>query len=168
MVRHSTALTRRRGLGRGRRTNDGATGLFAMSRLAAIVEFSTDAMMALDQDGLITSWNPAAERMFGYPSSEAVGRHFAVVTRPERVGEVTAMLARLYRGEPVEPYEDRSTRSDGTPFDASVGLFAIFDHRGRILGTSAVIKDITDRTRAEATRRALEDRLQQSERLESL
>jgi PAS domain S-box-containing protein len=143
-------------------------GVLAISRLAAIVESSTDAMMALDQDGLIISWNPAAERMFGYPPSEAVGRHFAVITRPERVGEVSAMLERLGRGEPVEPYEDRSTRSDGASFDASVALSAIFDDRQRVFGTSAVIKDITDRTRAEATRRALEDRLQQSERLESL
>jgi PAS domain S-box-containing protein len=142
--------------------------LSAASQLAAIVESSTDAMIGRTLDGQITSWNAGAERMYGYPADEAIGANVAMLEAPEKAGTLEPLLARVTAGERVEAVETRHVRKDGSALDVSVAAAPIRDASGRVVGACAVIRDITDRNRAEAERQTLEHRLNQSQRLESL
>jgi PAS domain S-box-containing protein len=135
---------------------------------AAIVASSSDAIIARNLDGEITSWNAGAVRMYGYGADEAVGSEMTVMIPPGRADELPELTDRIHRGEPVEHYETERVRRDGTTIFVSVSMSPIHDAPGRIVGTSAVARDITDRKRIEAERDALSERLRRSERLESL
>jgi PAS domain S-box-containing protein len=127
-------------------------------RLAAIVESSDDAIVGKSLDGLITSWNEGAERLYGYAADEIIGRPFSVLIPPDRPKEVAATVARLRRGERAEHFETVRRRKDGRLIDVAVSYSPIKDADGRLVGTSVIGRDITERARAAAALRESERR----------
>ncbi len=121
----------------------------ARERLAAIVDSSDDAIISKDLDGTINAWNRGAEKVFGYSSSEAVGKSMRMLLPPERANEETDILERIGRGESVEHFETIGVRKDGKRIDVSVTISPIRDNNGVIVGASKVARDITDRKRTE-------------------
>ncbi|MGA9529168.1 MAG: PAS domain S-box protein [Terriglobales bacterium] len=121
----------------------------ANSLLAAIVDSSEDAIVSKDLNGIITSWNKSAERIFGYTAQEAIGQHITLIIPKDRQGEETDILARIRRGEPVDHFETVRQRKDGTLFDISVTISPVRDSSGRVTGASKVARDISERRRAE-------------------
>jgi PAS domain S-box-containing protein len=119
--------------------------------LAAIVESAEDAVVTKTLDGIITSWNKGAERVFGYTAEEAIGRPITMLIPEDHPDEEPAILARLRRGERIEHYETVRVRKDGTLIDISLTISPIRDAGGRIIGASKIARDITGRRRAEAT-----------------
>jgi PAS domain S-box-containing protein len=126
----------------------------ARGRLAAIVDSSDDAILSKDLNGIITSWNKGAERVFGYTASEAVGRTITMLIPAERLDEETTILARIRRGERVEPFETIRVRKDGSRLDISLTVSPVIDAEGRILGASTIARDVTAQVSA---RKALEE-----------
>lgn len=131
----------------------------ALGRLAAIVESSDDAIIGKTLDGLITSWNPAAERLYGYAAREAIGRSIDLIVPPEHADELSSILARLRHGQRIEHYETLRRRKDGTDLTVSVSIAPIFDLAGRITGAASIARDITEQARIEAELRASHDQL---------
>lgn len=127
----------------------------AASWLAAIVESSDDAIISNTLDGIITSWNPAAERLFGYTAEEAIGRPISILAAPDCENEMPANLERIRRGERVERYETVRRRKDGSLVDISLTVSPIRDETGRIAGASKIARDITARKQAEERQRLL-------------
>jgi PAS domain S-box-containing protein len=121
----------------------------AIRRLAAIVESSDDAIVSKTLDGIITSWNRSAERMFGYTAAEAVGRHITLIIPPERRSEENDVLARLQRGEKVDHFETERQTKDGRRLSISLTISPVKDGAGRVIGASKVARDITERKWAE-------------------
>ncbi len=128
------------------------------ARLAAIVESSDDAIVSKTLDGVITSWNRAAEQMFGFTAAEAVGRHITLIIPPERRAEEDEVLARLRRGEKVDHFETVRQAKDGRRLIISLTVSPIRDATGRVIGASKVARDITERKVAEAMLRLSEAR----------
>ena len=125
----------------------------ALARAASIVEFSDDAIIAKTLDGTITSWNAGAERLYGYSAREAIGRPIALIIPPEPGDELPKILAQIARGERVEPYDTVRMTKDGRRIDVSVTVSPTRDAEGRIVGASAIARDITDRKRMEVALR---------------
>jgi len=121
----------------------------ARSQLAAIVEFSDDAILSKTLAGRITSWNPGAEKLFGYTAQEAIGKTMLTFIPPERTHEETEILARVARGESIEHFETVRVRKDGKRIDVSVTISPIKDNRGKISGASKIARDITERKQTE-------------------
>jgi PAS domain S-box-containing protein len=121
------------------------------ARLAAIIASSDDAIASKDLQGIITSWNPGAERLFGYSAQEAVGKPMAMLIPAERSGESLAILAGIARGETTDHFETVRITKDGSKIDVSVTISPIRDGEGRIIGASKIARDITERKRAEET-----------------
>lgn len=120
-----------------------------LTRLAAIVESSQSAIIRKTPFGVITDWNPSANRIFGWPAAEVVGRSVMDVFVPaERRAEEERLLARVRSGEPVRSYETVRQRRDGTRIDVSVSLSPIWDDQGQLVGISAIEEDITERKEA--------------------
>jgi PAS domain S-box-containing protein len=119
------------------------------NRLAAIVESSDDAIVSKNLDGVVTSWNKAAERIFGYTAAEAVGRRIGLIIPSDRQEEENDILARLRRGERIDHFETVRQRKDGRKLDVSVTISPVKDAHGRVVGASKVARDITDRKRIE-------------------
>jgi len=138
------------------------------SRLAAIVESSDDAIIGKTLDGVITSWNAGASAMYGYAADEMIGRDMSVLIPPEKSDELEPVLGRLRRGGQVEHFETVRLRKDGTLIDVSVAVSPIRDAGGAVVGASTVARDMTARNHANAGRRAMEARLHQSERMETV
>ena len=120
------------------------------ARLASIIEYSDDAIASKDLDGIITSWNPGAERLFGYSSAEAVGKPMTMLIPPERSSEEPTILGRIARGETTDHFETVRVRKDGTKVDVSATISPIRDERGLIVGASKIARDITDRRLAQS------------------
>ena len=121
----------------------------ARFRLAAIVESSDDAIVSKTLDGVITTWNQGAERMFGYAADEIVGRPVTVLIPPDRQHEEPVILGRLRRGQRIDHYESIRVRKDGALLNVSLTVSPVRDARGRIIGASKIARDITERRRAE-------------------
>ena len=138
------------------------------SRLAVIVESSSDAIIGKTLDGVITSWNSGAEHLYGYTSQEIVGHNVSELFPPNSVQELVSILDRIRRGERIEQFETKRLGKDGSILDVSITISPIRDASSAVIGASTVARDLTERNRAEADRRAFEARLQQGERLESL
>jgi PAS domain S-box-containing protein len=119
------------------------------SLLAAIVDFSDDAILSKKLDGTITSWNQSAERLFGYKAEEAVGQHITLIVPWERRSEEEDILRRLAGGERVDHFETVRKRKDGATVDVSLTISPIRDTAGRVIGASNMARDITERTQAE-------------------
>jgi two-component system cell cycle sensor histidine kinase/response regulator CckA len=140
----------------------------AVAYLAAIVESSDDAIIGKTLDGVITSWNAGAAAMYGYSAAEMIGRSLAMIVPPDRAGEVERILQRIRRGERVQHFGTRRVCKDGRLIDVSLSVSAIRDAGGTVLGAATVARDMTESNRAEADRRAMDRRLSQSERMETL
>ncbi len=127
----------------------------ATARLAAIVDSSNDAIVGKLLDGTVTSWNRAAERMFGWRAEEMIGNSISRIVPPEKRDELTMILARLARGERIAHHETVRMRSDGTRIDISVSISPIYDQQGNIIGISKIARDISERRAAERRRQEL-------------
>jgi two-component system, cell cycle sensor histidine kinase and response regulator CckA len=139
-----------------------------MSRLAAIVESSDDAIIGKTLDGTVTDWNHGAERMYGYPASEMLGRSVLQIFPPDLGPELQSILDRIRRGERVEHFETRRVCKDGTAIDVSVSISPIHDQNGAIVGATTVARDTTERNRAKADRGLMEARLRYFQRMETI
>jgi two-component system, chemotaxis family, CheB/CheR fusion protein len=126
----------------------------ARARLAAVVESSDDAIVAIDLDGVIASWNQGAERLFGYTTQEAIGQPLTMLIPPERFGVEESILQRLRRGEHLEHFETVRQRKDGSAVAISLTVSPITNTQGEVIGTSRIARDITERKRAEEAIRA--------------
>jgi PAS domain S-box-containing protein len=124
-------------------------------RLASIVESSDDAIISKDFDGVITSWNRGAERLFGYTAEEVIGKPVTVLIPLERHDEEPEILGRIRRGDRVDHYETVRRRKDGTLIDISLSVSPIRGPDGRIIGASKIARDITDRRRAQEQQQLL-------------
>jgi PAS domain S-box-containing protein len=119
------------------------------NRLAAIVESSEDAILSKDLDGIITSWNQGATKLFGYSAEEAIGRSVTMLIPADRQDEEPSILARIRAGERIEPYETVRQHKDGTPIDISLRISPLKDSTGAVVGASKIARDITERKRAQ-------------------
>jgi PAS domain S-box-containing protein len=129
-------------------------------RLAAIVENSNDAIIGKTIDGIVTSWNPAAERMYGYSSEEMVGTSIDRLSPEGRTGEITSILARIEAGLDVEQFETLRVREDGTEFPVLLTVSPIRDADGVVVGASTITRDMTKEKEAfEAARSMIESSL---------
>jgi PAS domain S-box-containing protein len=128
--------------------------LYQISRahLAAIIDSSDDAIVSKTLDGIITSWNPAAERMFGWTAAEAIGKHITLIIPRERHAEEEGVLARIRRGERIEHFDTVRITKDGRLVDVSITVSPIRDGDGHIIGASKIGRDIGDRRRLEDER----------------
>ena len=127
----------------------------ARARLAAIVESTDDAIIGKDIDGTITSWNPAAERLYGYAPEVAIGRGIELILPPDRIDDAAGILARIARGETVKEQDSLRLRKDGSPVHVGLTIAPIRDSDGSIVGAAAVARDITGRRKAEERFRRL-------------
>ena len=117
--------------------------------LAAIVESSDDAIVSKDLNGIITSWNNGAERVFGYTAAEAIGKSVTMLIPRERFNEEPALLDRIRKGRPVEHYETVRRRKDGSLIDISLTVSPVRDESGKVIGASKIARDITESKRAQ-------------------
>ena len=125
----------------------------ALARLASIVESSNDAITSKTLGGVVTSWNAGAERLYGYSAGEAVGRPISIIIPPDRPNEMLRVLARLQRGEHIEPFETVRRRKDATLVEVSVTVSPIRSLSGKVIGASTIGRDITEEKRADAALR---------------
>ena len=119
------------------------------SNLAAIVESSDDSIISKTLDGVISTWNRGAERMFGYAPEEVIGKPVTMLIPPKHINEEQAILQKLRRGERIDHYETVRMRKDGTLLDVSLTVSPIKDLNGKIVGASKIARDITQRKRVE-------------------
>ncbi|MGW7133915.1 PAS domain S-box protein [Streptomyces bobili] len=126
-----------------------------INQLAALVESSQDAILAKTLDGHITYWNTAAQRLYGYSPEEAIGRHVAMLALPEHAHDITTLLERLARGEKIEHFETLRVTRSGQMLDVDVTLWPTRCADGTVEGACAIVRDISDRKRAEAELQAL-------------
>jgi PAS domain S-box-containing protein len=133
----------------------------AQAYLAAIVESSDDAIISKNLDGIIQSVNGAAERLFGYPAAELIGRNVRVLIPPERQSEEDQILERLHRGERIDHFETERITKDGRRVTISLTVSPVLDESGAIIGVSKIARDITERQAAAAER----ERLLEAERV---
>lgn len=121
----------------------------AQERLAAIVESSDDAIISKDLNGIIQTWNRAAERIFGYTAEEAIGKHISMLAPADRVDETSAILRRIARGERVDHYQTKRKNKDGRILSVSLTVSPVRDTEGNIVGASKIARDVTERVRYE-------------------
>jgi PAS domain S-box-containing protein len=127
----------------------------AAALLAAIVASSDDAICSKTLDGVITSWNRAAERLFGYTAAEAVGRHVTILAAPGREEEMPRILALIRKGEKIDHYDTVRRRKDGGLIEISLTVSPIRDASGRIVGASKIARDISERKHWESRQELL-------------
>jgi PAS domain S-box-containing protein len=121
----------------------------AIGLLASIVDSSDDAIVSKTLEGVITSWNKGAERLFGYTAKEAIGQPILMIIPLDRRDEETRILARLRQGEPINHFDTVRLRKDGTKIDISLSISPVRDAAGKIIGASKIARDITGRKRIE-------------------
>jgi PAS domain S-box-containing protein len=119
-------------------------------QLAAIVEFTDDAIFSMNLDGIIESWNKGAERLYGYSVEEAIGKSVTILIPSDRQNEEVLILDRIRRGDHIEHYETIRQRKDGSLLDISLTVSPIRAADAKIIGASKIARDITDRKRSEA------------------
>jgi PAS domain S-box-containing protein len=125
------------------------------SRLAAVVESADDAIVSKDLNGVISSWNAAAARMFGYTAAEAIGQPITMLFPPERLQEEEIILGRIRSGQRIEHYETERLRKDGTKICVALSVSPIKDAAGNIIGASKIARDITSKKLHEEEREAI-------------
>jgi two-component system, chemotaxis family, CheB/CheR fusion protein len=133
---------------------DRIRGEEASRRLAAIIESSDDAIVSKDLNGIITSWNASAERLFGYKPEEIIGKSILTLIPPDRQHEEPGIIERIRRGQRIDHYETIRRRKDGTLFDISVTVSPLKDKEGKIIGASKIARDISERVQNERRRAA--------------
>jgi PAS domain S-box-containing protein len=132
-----------------------------MRLLSIAVESSADAILTKTVDGLITSWNPAAERLYGFAAGEAIGHPIDLIVPPDRREELQTMLAQLQRGERIAPCETIRVRKDGTRLDIALTVSPITTPEGMVLGASAIARDMT-------AQKQLQEQLRQAQKMEAI
>ena len=120
----------------------------AIGHAEAIISSSEDAILSKDRDGIVTSWNPGAERLYGYSAEEAVGRPISFIIPPWRAGEERMILDRILAGERVEGYETERVRADGAAVIVSLTISPVRDAEGEITGAAVIARDVTEQERA--------------------
>jgi len=128
--------------------------------LAAVIGSSDDAIITKDMSGKITSWNPAAEAMYGYTAKEALGRPITIIVPEEHAADVWMILRSIAAGERVRHHETVRTRKDGTRIDVSLSVSPVLDSAGHVIAASVIARDISERVRAERAVRASHRALQ--------
>jgi PAS domain S-box-containing protein len=118
-------------------------GGWAPEYLAAIVDSSDDAIIGKTLDGTIISWNKGAERIYGYTADQVIGRPISILIPADRPDELPSILARLARGERIDHYLTKRARKDGVIIDVSVTISPVQDETGKIIGASAIARDVT-------------------------
>ena len=131
------------------------------SRLASIVDSSEDAILSKDLTGIVMSWNRGAERMYGYPAKEVVGKHISILAPSGRSDEVSKILQKIVDGETVDHYESVRVTKDGRPLDVSLSVSPLTNAIGEVVGASVIARDITSQKRAEA-------QMRQSQKMEAI
>jgi PAS domain S-box-containing protein len=132
-----------------------ALGQSHAQRLAAIVESSDDAILSVDLDGIIATWNRGAETLLGYTADEVIGKPVTMLIPADKQDDEPKLLERIRRGERVRDYETERLRKDGRPVSISLSVSPILDAGGTIIGASKIGRDITERKRAEESRELL-------------
>jgi PAS domain S-box-containing protein len=132
----------------------------ARLRLATIVESSDDAIIGEDTYGIVTDWNKGAERLYGYSAAEAIGKPVSILIPLHRSNDSSEIARKIEDGESVTHYETVRQKKDGTNIEVSLTASPIIDSEGRIIGVSAIGRDITERNRAQNALRESEDKLQ--------
>ena len=132
-----------------------ASQLLAARLLASIIESSDDAILSKSLDGVIQSWNAAAERLFGYTAAQAVGRHISLIIPPDRIDEEDRIIASLKAGQRIDHFETERVRSDGQRLLVSLTISPIKDDEGRVIGASKIVRDVTVQRRLEQRERLL-------------
>jgi PAS domain S-box-containing protein len=127
-------------------------------RLAAIVKSSDDAIIGKDLNGVVTDWNKGAERLYGYTADEMVGMSISLLAPPDRAGDLADILRKIRKGESINHFETSRLRKDGTYIDVSLTVSPVTDAEGRIVGMSAIARDISERKHQEAILRESEER----------
>src|ERR1700691_4422058 len=129
--------------------------------LTAIIDSSDDAIISKDLNGIVTSWNKSAERLFGYTAAEMVGQSITILIPMDRQDEEPKILNRLRRGERVDHFQTVRKRKDGSLLDISLTISPVRDIHGKIVGASKIARDITQHKRAEEALLASESRFRQ-------
>lgn len=130
---------------------------------AAIIQSSDDAIISKTLDGIITSWNNGAERIFGYTAQEMIGTHITRIVPFDRLDEESKILARLKRGERIDHFETKRITKDGKLLDISLSISPVKNNKGIIIGASKIARDITAQKKAEQLIRESEERIRESE-----
>ncbi len=133
----------------------GISALSAEAWLAAIVENSDDAIVSKTVNGIITSWNRSAERLFGFSAAEAVGRHISIIIPDDRLHEEDTIIDHIRNGRRIEHFETMRQHKDGTLLDISLTISPVRDKDGVIVGASKIARDISDRKRMVERQRLL-------------
>ncbi len=131
------------------------------SRLASIIDSSEDAILSKDLNGIITSWNKGAERIYGYMPEEVVGKNMSLLTLKDHPDEIPAILEKIARGESIDHYESVRVAKDGRRLDVSISVSPLRNAAGDIVGASAIARDITAQKRAEG-------QLRQAQKMEAI
>src|SRR5881394_2946261 len=124
---------------------DRTPGEVELRHLAKVVESSDDAIVSKDLNGIITSWNRAAERIFGYTAAEAIGKSIRLIIPAERISEEDDVLRQIRAGETVDHLETVRRRKDGQMINVSLTISPLKTESGEIIGASKIARDITDR-----------------------
>jgi len=132
----------------------------ALYKLAAIVESSEDAIISKNLDGTITSWNQAAERIFGYSMGEAIGQHISLLIPKDRLAEETEIIQRVQQGLSINHFETVRRRKDGALIDVSLTISPVKDSSGKTIGASKIARDVTEKKKNEAALHERENQLQ--------
>ena len=132
--------------------------------LAAIVESSDDAIVSKTLHGIVTSWNRAAESMFGYSAEEMIGRHISVLAPPDKAEDMAYILGRIKQGDRLDHYETKRKAKDGRVIDVSLTVSPVRDASGTVVGASKIARDITERKRMEEALRRSEELLRDADR----
>ena len=133
----------------------------SQNRLALIVDSSQDAIIGKNLDGIITHWNKGAEHMYGYTVQEMIGRSITVLCPKDRVDEIPGILDRIRHGERVEYFESVRVTKDGRRLYVSISVSPIHDTEGKVVGASAIARNIT-------AQKKIEDQLRQSQKMEAI
>lgn len=133
-----------------------------LRRFAAIIGAASDAIISGTPDGIIQSWNSGAERLYGYAAAEIVGRSVRALLREEDTPEVIAMRDKLLAGVPIQDFEMRQRRKDGSLVDVSVSAAPITDERGVMTATAAIVRDVSERREAERREAEWRQRFEQA------
>ena len=133
--------------------NNGKTADYAARHLSALVQSSSDAIISKNLDGIIQSWNAAAELIFGYSGEEIVGKSILTLIPEERQHEETMILGKIRNGERIDHFETVRRRKDGSLIDVSITVSPILDERGNVIGASKIARDVSERRRLDAASR---------------
>jgi PAS domain S-box-containing protein len=133
----------------------------SQNRLALIVDSSQDAIIGKNLDGIVTQWNKGAEQIYGYKAAEIIGRNVSVLCPPDRTDEIPGILEKIRHGQQVEYFESVRMTKDGRRLNMSISVSPIYDAEGRVVGASAIGRDIT-------AQKKIEDQLRQSQKMEAV